>query len=175
MRLIDLRSSRGSLVIANVRAEVSDTLNDVLGMWWRGRGGLTAKLRRRVPTLGPVAPIAPQTAAGLSTGRHGHAPPSSAGRDTLGAALDATNPLRVPLMARRQRLAPRSGAGPPRQTRRPPHGGSSPRPRCGRRRAPRRPTTPIGAGRAPMGCACEIGYHGGGVADRTPGRRAPGG
>ena len=47
MRLMDLRSSSGSLVIANVRSEVSDTFNDVLGMWWRGRGGLTSKLRRR--------------------------------------------------------------------------------------------------------------------------------
>ena len=33
----------GSRVMAKVRAGSRDTLNDVLGMWWRGIGGMGSK------------------------------------------------------------------------------------------------------------------------------------
>ena len=36
-----------------VRSDVSDALNDVLGMWWSGSGGLTAKPDHPLRTPGP--------------------------------------------------------------------------------------------------------------------------
>ena len=39
-------TSRGNRVIANVRSGVSDTFNDVLGMWCKGMGGIGSKVCR---------------------------------------------------------------------------------------------------------------------------------